>query len=94
MSIGRVSVRQVVGECRLSIGRYMVDVSTDHWITFSSIGNMLVKLWSSIDKVLINVSDDTWLTRKGMRILPATAKYKKSSCQKYTRITKEKASKV
>ena len=28
------SVGRVAGECRSTIGRYMVDVSTDHWITF------------------------------------------------------------
>lgn len=72
----------------------MVDVSTNHWTTFGSIGNMSVNLWSSIDKVVINASDDTWLTQKGMRILLAMTMYKKSLRQKYTRITKEKASKV
>ena len=28
------SVGRVAGECRSTIGRYMVDASTDHWITF------------------------------------------------------------
>ena len=30
----RSIVSRVVGECRSSIGRYIGDVSTDHWITF------------------------------------------------------------
>ena len=84
-----------------SVGRYIGEVSTNQWITFAReidrqsvaiasqcVGNVFVNHRSSIDKVSI----DTRSTRKGTRILPATAKFKESISphQKYVRITKEK----
>ena len=49
---------------------------------------------SGIGKVSVDASDYTRSTRKGTRILPPKAKFKKSVSprQKYTRITKEKIS--
>ena len=84
------SVSRVAGECRWTIGRYMVDVSTDHWITFGrEIDRQSVAIASAVCRQYIgepsvkyrsmdpSILDRT--TRKGTRILPAKAKYKSAS---------------
>ena len=71
----RSIVGQVAGERRSSIGCYIGDVSTDHWITFGrEIDQQSVAIASAvcrqyIGKVSVDASADTRSTQKGTRIL-------------------------